>query len=115
MSNPIDISTPFKVPSEIAVCGYCGAQLWVTEIGECACDEFGVCSDVTTLYLECDTEPEVDAPAWDKWLDTHSNMPYVNELPQEIKVIDWLNSGAVTLVDGSIERRKLEKWMKANR
>lgn len=78
-----------SIRSDIAVCPYCKAPVYVTAIESLVEDEHGWKAE--GIELQCGSEPEIDNPEWDDWLEQHSYMPYVYQLPVELKVIGWLN------------------------
>jgi len=78
-----------SIRSDIAVCPYCNAPVYVTAIEGMVEDEHGWKADY--IDLQCGSEPEMDDPEWDGWLDQHTYMPYVYQLPVELKIIEWLN------------------------
>lgn len=84
--------TIFQVPPDFARCPYCEGRLyagfrgWVLEEdGTWAGEE---------VELDCENEPDMETneAAWDYWLETHSEMPYVYWLPVCEKVKRWINS-----------------------
>lgn len=84
--------TTFYVPPDFARCPYCEGRLY-------ACFRGWVLEDDGTwigdeVELECENEPdmETEEAAWDWWLETHSEMPYVYWLPVCQKVKRWVNS-----------------------
>lgn len=90
-SRIVDINAfePIRVPAQIAVCPYCNAELIV------GIDEFSQEKPqewkASSVCVQCLSEPDLDSPEWDYWLAQHSVMPYVYQLPVDLKVIDWLN------------------------
>jgi len=113
-----DLSNPPTVPTEIAKCGYCHAQVYITEIDEMSEDENGDWI-VENVKIECTNEPEPREGETDddyenrltEWWISHSDMPYVNILPVEETVKEWLNEN-YRFVDGEKERALLERWKK---
>lgn len=85
----------FTVPSEVAVCPYCGDRLMAQ------CEQWGQDDDGTWvadgLHLDCVSEPDLDdddeasLEKWNDWLDQHTYMPYVYWLPVDLKVTAWVN------------------------
>lgn len=41
--------------------------------------------------LECSTEPDMESEEWEEWMQQHSDMPYVNQLPVDEKVKQYIN------------------------
>ena len=81
------------IPPEVATCPYCGAKLWVqldtwTQQND---GMWGAMEDETP-HVECGNEPDVLSKEWDDWYFSHSKMPYVYQLPVELKVAKWLNA-----------------------
>ena len=77
-----------KVPSEVAVCPICGSAIytnfdcWVFVKGEWLVD---------SCNMDCETEPEIDSDEWNRWFAGHYSMPYVDWLPVEKIIVDWIN------------------------
>jgi hypothetical protein len=42
--------------------------------------------------MECSSEPNVESEEWEDWMRQHSDMPYVNQLPVDEKVKEYINS-----------------------
>jgi hypothetical protein len=71
-------------------CPICGAQVVLTAVtgGEEADDGRSI---VTQADYDCTTEPAIESPEWQTWFRGHFVMPYVDWLPWEIDVLEWLN------------------------
>lgn len=42
--------------------------------------------------MECSTEPDMeDEDEWEEWMQQHSDMPYVNQLPVDERVKEYIN------------------------
>lgn len=84
-------STIINIPRDVAVCPYCEAALSVS------CDTWEEMNDGTwqAEHIEClcHNEPEeMDSKEWDEWLSVHSDMPYVYQLPVDLRVLAWVNA-----------------------
>jgi hypothetical protein len=88
------------IPPEVATCPYCGAKLWVQLDTWTQLDDgmWGVDEDETP-HPDCESEPEIhedftdeEITRWQEWSEVHSKMPYVYQLPVEVKVAKWLNA-----------------------
>ena len=71
------------------LCPYCGGDLTYH------CEGWEQDDDGTWLadcmQSECSTEPDMDSEEWEDWMSQHSDMPYVNQLPVDERVKDWIN------------------------
>lgn len=85
----IDADQIISIRHDIAVCPYCNAPLYVTSIPGMSEDDHGWKAD--EIELTCGSEPHLESDEWGEWLKQHSFEPYVNQLPVEMKVIEWLN------------------------
>jgi hypothetical protein len=85
----IDPDASIDIPADVAVCPYCGAALvarftaWTEED-----DGTWAASEVT---VDCVSEPAIDGGNWESWYWQHSYMPYVYQLPVDMKVLEWIN------------------------
>jgi hypothetical protein len=41
--------------------------------------------------MECSTEPDMESEEWEDWMDNHSDMPYVHQLPVDERVKASIN------------------------
>lgn len=90
----ITIDTPIEVPTSLVVCPICQARVTVeideweeNDNGEWQAGECGV-------HVNCITEPDMDeddSNGWNDWFDGHWQQPYIDWLPVEDKVKEWLN------------------------
>ncbi len=63
------------------LCPYCGADLHyrVTGCSKHVAKKFWKADNIES---ECQSEPEdMMSEEWDEWMNLHSEMPYVNQLP----------------------------------
>jgi hypothetical protein len=84
----------FDVPPSVAVCPYCGGKLTVQAEDWVEMDDgtWGVLEDATP-HADCETEPDdIESDEWEDWFESHSRMPYVYQMPVEIKIAKWLNA-----------------------
>jgi len=73
-----------------ALCPYCGGDLTYTCNGWEADDNGLWMAD--SFDMECSTEPGVEGEEWEDWMQNHSDMPYVNQLPVDAQVKEFINS-----------------------
>ena len=82
-------STIISVPREVASCPYCDANLAVQAV-EWTQRKDGTWK-ATGIEPECANEPDIDTEEWEEWWAIHSEMPYVYQLPVDIKIEKWLS------------------------
>lgn len=83
--------TPIDVPPEIATCPYCGGKLYVQ------CEAWTQEDDgswtAQDIVVDCETEPDdLGSKEYRDWVKSHSEMPYVYQMPVEEGIREWLNS-----------------------
>ena len=86
-------SQSIKVPAEIAVCRICGAEI-VLDIDEWEEDDDGQwMASEAGVHCNCVTEPDISHEnyEWHTWFYHHWLMPYVDWLPIDMKVHEWLS------------------------
>lgn len=89
-----------KVPSRIATCPICGAEVVIEEIDEWYFDESMMHNGRPLLMagdngvrVNCITEPDIlEDDDWLDWDNGHWSMPYVDWLPIAERVMEWLNT-----------------------
>ena len=88
-----------KVPPQVATCPICGAEVVIDEIYEWYVDESMTHNGrplleagETGIGVNCITEPDIDSDEWEGWFNHHWSMPYVDWLPVEHRVREWLNA-----------------------
>lgn len=83
-----DVDTIMQVPPEIAVCPICRRRLAII-----AYDSWERCEDglykAAEVHLECETEPDFEAPEYEDWFEGHYSMPYADWLPVCKRVLAW--------------------------
>ena len=80
------------IPADVAVCPYCNALLVATfRAWEQNDDGTWRASEIT---CDCVDEPDLedDEDGWTAFIDRHSYMPYVYQLPVDTKVLKWVNA-----------------------
>ena len=88
MSKVIKAEDWIRLPREVAVCPICKSTLfasfdsWVEENGQWK---------ASSVNLDCETEPDIDSDDWWDWHNAHYSMPYVDWLPVEHHVKEWIN------------------------
>lgn len=78
-----------RIPRRIASCPICEAPIEV-EFDEYQKREDGTW-ECTRAKPNCTTEPDIDSPEWDDWMNGHWSTPYVDWLPLEISLTKWVN------------------------
>lgn len=86
----IDEDYRFEIPLEVAKCGYCGKRLFAHAYEWTQDDDNKELWTPTSFDFECETMPDIGTAEWKDWFASHSDMPYVNEMPQEIKAEEWI-------------------------
>ncbi len=80
------------IPEDVAVCPYCRAKLTV-RLEEWTQNDDGTWgAGESGAHGDCTAEPDVESSEWDAWLEIHSDMPYVHQLPVDLKVTAWINA-----------------------
>lgn len=77
------------IPATVAVCPICGKGLWIESIDEVV----QMTNDrwvPACISITCETEPDIDSEDWPEWHKWHFATPYIDWLPIEFKVLDWL-------------------------
>lgn len=85
----VDCDKSIEVPITIAVCPYCYSPLSVA-FEEWVEDSSGYLM-ANNCIVECHAEPDTESEEWSDWFDRHSYMPYVYQLPVDLKVLNWIN------------------------
>ena len=79
------------VPTSIATCRICGAQLTV-DVDEWEEGDDGLWQPSEAgVHVDCTTNPGVSSRKWKSWFYQHWSMPYVDWLPVEMEVYDYLS------------------------
>jgi hypothetical protein len=68
-------------------CPICGSRVHLTDIEEWGAED----GEIVQAAFECETEPDIDSDEWREWHRGHYSMPYVDWLPWEVRVLEWLN------------------------
>lgn len=80
-----DRCRPIPVPRSVAACPICGADIVIEDVHEWETDG----GKPVGISVECTTEPDIDSDDWPGWHRGHWNMPYVDWLPVEMRVLGW--------------------------
>lgn len=83
--QPIGGVLPLTLPQP---CPVCGAKVVLTHVTEWGADD-GL---IVGIEYDCETEPDIDSREWRQWFSGHYRMPYVDWLPWETGMLEWLNS-----------------------
>lgn len=107
----LDMDNPPSIPRDVAVCPICDADIFIDEI--CEWNENGSVSDCG-IKVQCVTEPRIDSLEWRRWFEHHWSMPYVDWLPVEKRVLDWLNRTYIVASHSEAEEmQRLADWNRA--
>lgn len=86
----VDSDHPPLIPSTVAVCPKCGANLVIEDIDEWETETGRVTE--AGFHINCSTEPDVDSDEWHSWWNWHWSMPYVDWLPITAVVYKWFDA-----------------------
>lgn len=86
----IDESDIIEIPANLAVCPICGGKLFALNFTDWVEAEDGL-YQLIHITLECESEPDIEAPEWDDWFSGHYSMPCVYWLPVCHRVQAWFN------------------------
>ena len=78
-------SLPLTLPHH--PCPICGKAVFLLGVTEWGSDDH----QISQAEYECETEPDIDSDEWWDWHDGHFSMPYVDWMPWENKMMEWLN------------------------
>lgn len=81
---PADKEFKFK-----GLCPYCKGDL-TYQCNGWQMDENGLWM-ADTFDMSCSTSPDIDSKEWEDWINIHSYMPYVNQLPVDERVKASIN------------------------
>ncbi|HRH68845.1 MAG TPA: hypothetical protein PLB89_04990 [Flavobacteriales bacterium] len=72
-------------------CPICGGQLLV-QVYEWQQDAHDPKADVLAggIEVDCEHEPDIDTDEWDEWHRGHYSRPYVDWLPVETALLEWI-------------------------
>ena len=86
------MKTVFDEKAEIFLpepCPICKAKVRLT--GVPALVEENGQWQASEIEAECETEPFIDSDEWEEWHNHHYQMPYVDWLPYEQRMLAWVN------------------------
>lgn len=114
----IDSQSPVYVPVAVAKCPYCGDKLVIVAVDEWIRKEEGVYYP-DHIEVQCDSQPDIEDENENPGITysfekTHYNMPYVNWMPVEEKVLAWF-AKTYNFVRPQKERELLARWIEAAR
>lgn len=69
-------------------CPYCGGQL-TAQAEEWTQEPSGIWL-ASSISVDCDTEPDIQDPTIEEWLEQHSFMPYSYMLPLEQRMLKYI-------------------------
>jgi hypothetical protein len=85
-----DADFPIAIPTEIAICPICGANLYVQQI-DCCWEDNGKIMEEGIVF-GCSTEPQMQAEGWWPWHWKHYGTPYVDWMPLYHPITKWFNA-----------------------
>jgi len=72
------------------LCPYCNGDL-TYRVNGWERQEDGTWKADSFDTVECSSEPNMDSKEWEDWMNQHSDMPYVYQLPVDERVKKWIN------------------------
>lgn len=73
------------------LCPYCGGNLTYVCNGWEQDDKGRWMAD--SFDVDCSNEPDnMESDEWEEWLNIHSDMPYVRQLPVDTRVKEFINN-----------------------
>lgn len=78
------------LPAGLFLCPICKAAIVVDEVSEWEEDDEGL-MQARTVKINCITDPDIESDEWEDWFRGHWSMPYVDWLPLEETVTQWVN------------------------
>lgn len=90
ITGKMQIVSSYKVFKFKGLCPYCGGDLtyrctaWVQ-------DDNGHWKSDGSFDFSCSSEPDIDSDDWKEWEAIHTVMPYVHQLPVDVRVTEWIN------------------------
>ncbi|NIP28224.1 MAG: hypothetical protein GWN55_07455 [Phycisphaerae bacterium] len=95
-----------KIPAEVAVCPICGAAIY-TDFDCWYLDEKEGRWQADSVNMDCETEPEdIESFEWQQWFAGHYSQPYIDWLPVEKRILEWINENYYFNLDGPEETDK---------
>lgn len=67
-------------------CPICGGTLFIDGVDACELDD----NDewiASEIIFRCETEPDVDSPGWEEWMNSHYSTPHIDWLPLENQIL----------------------------
>ena len=88
---------PMLVPEDVAMCPICDAPLVIEDIQDWS-DLNGkvVIEPETTVNVNCTTGPDIDSADFNNWMNEHWSTPYIDWMPIQAKVREWLSYNVPT-------------------
>jgi len=86
----VDADHVFKFdPAKIA-CPICGAPI-VGHFEAWEKTEDGNWQGAEHIKLDCTWEPDINSDEWEDWFESHWSTPYIDWLPLEIRLGEYIN------------------------
>jgi len=87
MRQSLDLNSVVDVPAEIAVCPYCKAAL----TAQCNTKTLMIGMWLpSSVIVNCTAAPEIASAEWRDWFKAHARMPYVYQLPVDLRILHWM-------------------------
>ena len=86
----LDPDKTIEIPVDVAVCPYCHTKITISPDGWLKEDDGSWTCDSFNSWCETEPDMEADSDVWEAYLQTHSDMPYVYQLPIDEKITEWL-------------------------
>ena len=82
---------PLSIPVEVARCPICEQPLFAEFDEWTENDDHTWQAGDCGTHLRCTAEPDFGKQEWFDFIDSHYKMPYVDWLPLEERVLQWIN------------------------
>ena len=86
----VEASHDFEIPASVAKCPICDGVLYAGTTGWTQMEDSTWAADC--IEIDCETEPDIDGPDWEDWFTGHYAMPYVDWLPVDLLVREWMTA-----------------------
>lgn len=87
-------------------CPICGGDVELQDIE--AWSQVGNTNEweATEIVTQCEHEPPIDSEEWEEWHKGHYSMPYVDWLPYQQRMLQWVNDNYRFVDDKEVQRAK---------
>ena|SRR3990172_2330175 len=112
----VSMDAEIEIPISLVVCPICGAQIFIEEMNEWIGDDEGRWVALN-VKVDCSTAPDIDDDGWEDWFKAHWSTPYIDWLPVEQQVEEWLKANyrfedADELPSGVTAENVRDFWMR---